>query len=227
VDRDASPLSLGPIAKSAEKRIKRVKYEPELTLEAARARYFEANGFPLDGGYDSKWVDFELGPIPMPFPNTEARRRAVKVHDLHHVLTGYQTDIFGEGEISAWELAAGCKGAVAAWILNAGGMAFGVLIAPKRTWRAWLRGRSSRSLYDRPFGRELLAQRVGDVQRELGIPPKNAESKATPLDVVTFIAMWQLGAWGSLALMPLAITSAAVAATMGLGRKLWARPTSG
>ena len=41
----------------------------------------------------------------MPFPNSDARRRAVKVHDLHKVLTGYQTDIFGEVEISwvgAW-----------------------------------------------------------------------------------------------------------------------------
>src|SRR5690348_8708353 len=86
-----------------------VRYPDELTMREARDRYFEANRFGADGGYASKWVDIKLGPIPMPFPNTASRVRAVKYHDLHHVLTGYDTDWRGEFEISAWEIAAGCK----------------------------------------------------------------------------------------------------------------------
>ena len=73
------------------------------TLRTALATYFEDNGFGKDGGYEDAWVDFELGPIPLPFPNSAGRKRAVRLHDLHHIVTGYATDTLGEFEISAWE----------------------------------------------------------------------------------------------------------------------------
>src|SRR5688572_30034252 len=100
-----------------------VDYPENITMREARAMYFQANGFGASGGYDDAWVDFKLGPIPLPFPNTKARIEAVRFHDLHHLLTGYDTDITGEFEISAWEIAAGCKRFPAAWALNLGGMA--------------------------------------------------------------------------------------------------------
>lgn len=214
---EPAPLSSRAIAGSAAARIRRVEYDPESDLASARALYFEANGFPADGGYDAEWVDFELGPIPMPFPNTDARRRAVKVHDLHHVLTGYQTDIHGECEISAWELAAGCRGMAAAWVLNFGGMALGVLIAPRRTFKAWVRGRRTRTLYDRAVDGALLARRVADVRAELGLDRRHEGARAG--DVLWFLVYWQIGAWGSLALTPLSIVSALGAALVGLFRR--------
>lgn len=150
-----------------------VEYAPEQTMRAARARYFEVNHFGDDGGYADKWVDFKLGPLPLPFPNTAARVRAVRYHDLHHVLTGYDTDTLGEFEISAWEIAAGCKGYVAAWQLNLGGMFAGFVSAPRRTVRAFLRGRESRTLYDEPF-EALLDETVGAARARTGVerPPR-------------------------------------------------------
>jgi hypothetical protein len=47
-----------------------VQYELANTLREARERYFRANGFGESGGYDDAWVDFKLGPVPLPFPNT-------------------------------------------------------------------------------------------------------------------------------------------------------------
>src|SRR5262245_55376361 len=107
--------------------------DPALTMRAARARYFAENGFGDDGGYASDWVDLKLGPIPFPIPNTPARKRAVAYHDLHHVLTGYKTDFLGELEISAWEIGGGCKGFLAAWQLNLGGMGAGLFLMPKKS----------------------------------------------------------------------------------------------
>src|SRR5690349_999095 len=105
------------------------------TLGEALRRYFDDNGFGEDGGYGAAWVDFMLGPIPFPFPNTDPRRRAVRYHDLHHIVTGYRTDFLGELEISAWEIGSGCRDFVAAWQLNLGGMGGGVLFCPRRTFR--------------------------------------------------------------------------------------------
>jgi hypothetical protein len=114
----------------------------------------------------------------MPFPNTPARVRAVRYHDLHHVLTGYDTDIVGEFEISAWEIAAGCKGFVAAWQLNLGGMFGGLLIAPRRTLQAFLRGRHSRTLYGADLD-ALLESRVAEVRARTGV-----DAPIPPLRVV-------------------------------------------
>jgi hypothetical protein len=211
------PESVRPTAKSAMKRIKSVRYDPDATLREARSLYFEANGFPSDGGYDVAWVDFELGPIPMPFHNSEPRRRAVKIHDLHHVLTGYATDIYGESEISAWELAAGCGGMGAAWVLNFGGMAVGMLIAPRRTFHAFVRGRQSRSLYRTALDDALLGRRMGAVRAELGLDRTSAWPRVA--DILAFLLYWQIGAWGSLAVMPLAVLSAAGATIAGVFRK--------
>lgn len=133
-------------------------------MREARREYFAANRFGDDGGYGSAWVDFELGGVPFPFPNTPARVRAVRYHDLHHVLTGYATDFVGELEISGWEIGAGCGAFVAAWVLNLAGMGAGVLRAPRRTFTAFVRGRRSRSLYGRAF-EPLLDQEVGALRR--------------------------------------------------------------
>src|SRR5262245_11460181 len=111
-----------------------VTYPETMTMREARRVYFDANGFGETGGYDDAWVDFKLGPIPMPFPNTKSRLEAVRYHDLHHLLTGYDTDIIGEFEIAAWEIAAGCKGFPAAWVLNLSAMAGGLFLSPRRVF---------------------------------------------------------------------------------------------
>lgn len=141
------------------------RYEPTMTLREARKRYFEDNQFGPDGGYGDAWVDFKLGPLPMPFPNTASRIEAVRYHDLHHLLTGYATDTRGEFEISAWELGAGCGSFAAAWVLNLGGLAAGVVSCPRRTWRAFARGLASRSLYGEDL-EKLLDRTVGEVRAE-------------------------------------------------------------
>lgn len=155
-----------------------VTYDPNETMLEARRAYFRANGFGEGGGYDDAWVDFKLGPVPLPFPNTPARVRAVRYHDLHHVLTGYDTDIIGEFEISAWEIAAGCKGYLAAWQLNLGGMLGGLLVAPRRTLRAFLRGRHSRTLYGAEL-EGLLGKSVSELRAHTGVDDTTPRLNAT------------------------------------------------
>ena len=159
------------------------RYDPASTMREARARYFADNDFGEEGGYGEKWVDFKLGPIPFPFPNTPMRVRAVRYHDLHHVITGYDTDLRGELEIAAWEIAAGCRSFVVAWQLNLGGLAAGALFTPRRAFHAFLRGRRSESLYGKPF-EPLLDATVGEVREQMGVPTN--VPVARPADVVLY-----------------------------------------
>ncbi len=156
-------------------------YTPEMTMRAARDHYFDVNGFGADGGYADTWVDFKLGPLPLPFPNTAGRIAAVKFHDLHHVLTGYETNATGEFEISAWELGAGCGGFPAAWVINHGGLAAGLVSSPARVFTAYVRGRRSRTLYGETF-EPLLDRKVGEM-REAFVHPADG---ATARDAAAF-----------------------------------------
>jgi hypothetical protein len=172
-------------------------YPDTLSLRDARRRYFDANGFGEDGGYAKRWVEVKLGPAVFWFPNTQGRVRAVRYHDLHHVATGYDTDLAGEGEIGAWEIASGCRGFFAAWWLNLVAMCFGLFLAPGRIFRAFVRGRHSRNLYGERFDEDLLARPVADVRARLGLagpapPPSRADRLA--------FAGWSLAAFTAYAL---------------------------
>jgi len=159
-------------------------YAESLSLFAARRAYFDANGFGADGGYAKRWVKVKLGPLALWFPNSEARVRAVRYHDLHHVATGSDTDWTGEGEIAAWEIASSCRGFLAACWLNLSAMAIGLAIAPARIFRAFVRGRHTRNLYAERFDDALLATSVGALRERLELA--SAPPVATAADRATF-----------------------------------------
>lgn len=159
-------------------------YPDDLTMREARRLYFDANGFG-DGGYDVKWVKLMIGPFPFAFPNTAQRVRSVRLHDLHHVVTDYGTDMTGESEIGAWEIASSCRDHWAAWVLNLFAMGIGVLIAPARLWRAFLRGRRSANLYDDDFREAMLDQKVLELRSRLRLGGRR--QAATAGDVLAFL----------------------------------------
>ncbi len=178
--------------------------DPARTLREARDAYFAAHLLPPDGGYGERWVKLRIGPLPFAFPNTGGRRRAVPFHDLHHVLTGYATDLVGEAEIAAWEIGSGCRHVRTALHLDLRVLGFLLPRRPRTLFRAFLRGRNSRNLYRARYDEALLARSVASAREELGLdrelPP------ARPADRRAFAgwAALALGlVWGPL--VPLAL----------------------
>jgi hypothetical protein len=155
------------------------------TVRAARQRYFEANGFS-DASYSDRWVKIKIGPLPVAFPNTATRRRAIPLHDLHHVATGYDTSFVGEAEISAFEIGGGCTNHWAAWVLNLSGLGYGLGLAPRRTYRAFVRGRHAQNLYRGGWRDELLDETVGELRARMQLTAEPV--KATSRDRLAFAA---------------------------------------
>lgn len=190
-----------------------IDYPTELPMQEARLLYFRANGFGDDGGYHKKidWV--KLGPLKIPVFNPPARVYALRFHDMHHVLTGYATDWGGEFEISAWEVAAGCHDAWVAWLLDLGLLAAGLLVMPRRTLRAFLRGRYSRSLY-RHGDRNLEDDTVGALRAFTGLDREPGPWRVG--DVATLLLFAAVAfVWGA---VQVAVALAPLAA---LGWGLW------
>lgn len=145
-----------------------MSYPDGWTVEQARDKYFEDNGFS-EAGYADRWVQLKLGPLPLYIYNSGARKRCIPIHDLHHVATGYRTTWTGEAEIGAWEVAGGCGRHWPAWLLNLLAMYIGAKIAPRRTFRAFVRGRHSRTLYGGEYDPTLLGLTVGQLRDRLGL----------------------------------------------------------
>lgn len=140
-----------------------------LTLREGRDLYLEKNGFSMEE-YTRPTFAVPIFGRMVHFPNPPARQRAIARHDLHHLLTGFGTDYAGEAEIGAWELRAGCNTPFL-WFINGMAALIGLFVAPRRTWRAFRRGRGQRSLYR--DGRELpalLDMTIAELRRQLGIP---------------------------------------------------------
>jgi hypothetical protein len=137
-----------------------------MIVRDARATYFAQNGFS-EASYRDRWTRIALGPIAIPMWNPPSRQRAVALHDLHHVATGYATTWRGEAEIGAWEIGASCGRYSAAWFYDAAAMAFGVAVCPRKTFRAFVRGRHARSLYVLGGWRDELLDMTIDELHEL------------------------------------------------------------
>jgi hypothetical protein len=106
--REECPIRLASLAGDhpSSERMTRVEHS-EATIGELRAEYFRQRGFPADGGSSARWVRYPLFGGHVVLPNVKSRQRALPLHDLHHLVTGYDTSWRGEAEIAAWELAAG------------------------------------------------------------------------------------------------------------------------
>ena len=145
-------------------------YNAEMTIEEALQVYFKKYHF-ADGGYKDKYFKIKIGPLFIPFPNTNSRIKAVKFHDIHHLLTEYSALWKGEVEIGAWEIASGCGNHFIAWFLNFGSFSLGLFLYPKALFKAFMMGRNVKSnlYYNFVYDHHLLSRTIGDLRKELDI----------------------------------------------------------
>jgi len=119
-----------------------------LTLHDELAAFYERNGFGPVLGARPRTVPVFTGCLLVPLPNIEVRHRYLKYHDLHHLVTGYTVGRIGEGEVSAWELGSGSAFvSPTLGVMNLIALSTGLVLQPRRMWRAFVRGTKSRNLY--------------------------------------------------------------------------------
>jgi hypothetical protein len=147
-----------------------MNYDEQLSVRQARELYFQKSGFDATS-YSDKWARYRVGRLfTVLIPNTHARIKAAKLHDLHHIATGYETSWIGEAEISAWELASGgCGRYRIVWLFDTAALLLGCIINPKRVIRAFNRGIGSQNLFQQEFSETMLGQTVGSLKSGLRI----------------------------------------------------------
>lgn len=143
----------------------------EMRVGDALAAYLAENGFTTES-YDHPTTQGALFGVKFKVPNPPSHRRAIRLHDLHHVATGFGTDHAGEGELSAWQLRRGLRGTgmyvVAIVVINT---LLGALVAPRRTFHVLSAAGAGGSLFGARIDHaELLGRTVGELRDLLAIP---------------------------------------------------------
>jgi hypothetical protein len=160
-----------------------------------------------DGGQSSSYVRIELTKkILLYFPNFDARRKAVFKHDVHHIATGYTSTFKGETEISAWEIASGCRHYWVAWVLDMHAVMIGMLFNPAGVYRAFVKGRRTKNLYSDIFTDEqLMDMPVSVIRENMLLHSYPEKKKGSLIDLLLFMLLLLFGAVYSilsLALLP-------------------------
>jgi hypothetical protein len=118
------------------------------TLQEELDAFYRRSGFGDVPGARTRTVRVYTGCLLVPMPNIEARRRFLKYHDLHHLVTGFSIGRIGEGEVSAWELGTGSAFvSPTLGVMNLIALSTGLVLNRKRMWRAFRLGCDSRNLY--------------------------------------------------------------------------------
>ena len=135
-----------------------------MTLQEELAAFYTRSGFGQVVGARPLTVPVYTGCMLVPLPNIETRRRFLKYHDLHHLVTGYSVGRIGEGEVSAWELGTGSAFvSPTLGVMNLIALSTGLVLEPKRMWRAFRRGCASRNLYPAAVRADLDSGRWRDI----------------------------------------------------------------
>lgn len=132
--------------------------DSNLSVKQWMQEFYQQKQF-ADDAEKARWIFIRLGFIKIPFPNLRQRREAIYLHDLNHLLTGYDTSWTGEGEIAAWELASGFP--IKYWIgyvYPPTTFLLGLIIAPKRTIRAFRQGLGKHNIYKLKLQRNEIEQ---------------------------------------------------------------------
>lgn len=144
-----------------------------MRVRDALSVYLAENGFTT-ASYDSPRTEGSILGVKLSVPNPPSHQRAIKLHDLHHIATGFGTDHAGEGEISAWQARRGLRAAglyVTAIVTTSALLGF--VFAPRRTWTVLRDPGAKRSLFNARVAYESLLDRtVGELREMLGIPER-------------------------------------------------------
>ena len=126
-----------------------------MSTEEALKEYLATRGMiprelPREEWYRDNWVRVAMWGRRVPVFPVHGFKESLFIHDIHHVLSGYDTDWTGELEIAAWELSSGgCGRYFLYWIDRMVFTLLGLLFAPRATCRAFRRGLKHQNLFHR------------------------------------------------------------------------------
>jgi hypothetical protein len=103
---------------------------------------------PADAWFEDGWYRFPVGERRVPVLPLFGLRPSLTLHDLNHLLSGYDLSPRGELQNAAWELGSGgCSRHWFWWVDRTALALIGLIAMPRLTVAAYREGRGQRNLY--------------------------------------------------------------------------------
>ena len=168
--------------------------EPDYTVQQALQVFYDKHNYGDEGGVNKKYFWLKVYGFSIPLPNLESRRKNVYLHDINHVVMGYDTSWEGESGISAWEIASGgWKDVYVIWLMVLWATGLGMLCYPKSTLKSFRRGLTmANALTCKISKSEMLAMSVIDLRSCLSNRPKSRKSAFTWMTLSSLIFLLPL-----------------------------------
>ena len=140
------------------------------SVGARLERFYATHDYGEDGGAGRRVAFLHLGRVKIPFPNGRQRRAFLYLHDVNHLVTGFDTGWRGEACLAAWELRTrSWGGRVPLWVLVSAAVAWGLVICPGGVLAGWRLGGRTRGVLSLRLSRDdLLAMPLHELKTRLG-----------------------------------------------------------
>ena len=159
--------------------------------------FYDKHDFGEKGGIHEKYAWIKFGFFSIPILNVAARKNNVYLHDISHIVTGYDTTWKGESAVSAWEIAAGgWANLYLPWVLTLWAMGLGVVFYPSNILSAFKRGRTmNNALTSGLSKKDMYALSVSDFKQIISNKPKRNKNPYLWMFVAlcTFLAPFAIG----------------------------------
>ena len=167
------------------------------TVAQALQAFYDQHGYGKEGGIHKRFAWIKFGFISIPFPNVAGRRKNVYLHDINHIVTGYDVSWKGESAVSAWEMASGGWGRVyVIWVMALWAMGLGVILYPRHVLHAFKRGLTMKNgLTCGLTKEEMYKLPIDDLREKLSHHPANKKHPAVwmAISVLVFIFPFFIG----------------------------------
>jgi hypothetical protein len=170
------------------------------TVAQAIQEFYNQHDFGKDGGINEKYAWIKFGFISIPIPNAKTRRENIYLHDITHLVTGYETHWKGESSASAWEIASGgWRNLYIPWMLTLWAMGVGVLLYPSAVYQSFRRGLTMRNALTSNLSKEeILGLSIEELRTRLSNHPSSGKSPLfwMILSFIVFLTPFALGVLG-------------------------------
>jgi len=167
-------MSPGPLT-FLRLKCRNMKLSEESTVSQALEAFYKNQN--LDFTTTTQKINYyPLGVIKIPFLNLKARQNLLYLHDLNHLLTGFETNLEGEAQLAAFELASGFpRGNRIGYLYSPFALLPGLVLCPLRIAKAFRRGLSLKNACHLKLTKEeILNTKITDIRTALGL--KNSRS---------------------------------------------------
>lgn len=170
------------------------------TVQQSIQNFYDKHDFGADGGVNEKYAWIKFGFFSIPIPNVESRRQSIYLHDVSHIVTGYDTSWKGESAVSAWEIASGgWENRYVPWLLTLWAMGLGVLFYPSSVLNSFRQGLTMRNALTCGLTKtEIYNYSVTDLKTLLSNRPSNNKSPFLWMTIsfIVFISPFIVGLLG-------------------------------